>query len=396
MVKYSLDSVKEGMVLGRSVFDPGGRLVLAAGYRLNRPFIQRLADMGYTEVFIEEKGTEEAIPEDIINGELRRQTEGELAQMQQRALRTMDVRDESKEQIENIIRQKSGQFKSVVLTPALRKRISDIIDTLLGSPRSLLSLATMKNMSSYRYRHCLNTTVIALHLGMKFNYNREELEHLGLGVMLMDVGMIAIPKSITEREGPLTAQERAIVNEHPNYGLLLLQRNPSVSPVSMAVAFQHHERQDGTGYPRGMGGTNREPIKRPPTETRGQITRFADIAAVADAYDAMTSDRPYAAARTHDDAVRELLKAAGKQLNTRVVHELIRSIPIYPVGSQIVVRDSINRTHVGCRGVVAQIRHDNPLKPVLILTRNRRGDKLSPPHRLDLAVQHGMKIELVT
>lgn len=395
MIQYSLDDVTENMVLGQSIYGQNGKLILAAGFRMDRKVIDLLKRKDYRSVYIEEPGTETIIPEDIINAQVRREAETDLIKLQDMSETILNVKEESTDKIKKIVEDKSGQFKAVMMAPNIRQRVGSIIESLLSSPRSIMSLSSLKTVSGYRYQHSLNATVIALHLGLKFNYNPKELEELGMGVLLMDIGMIALPKRVLEKEGPLTPDEQKIVREHPNYGYIILQKSQNQMTVSNAIALQHHERQDGTGYPRGIKGTHEKPIKRLISEMSGLIHRYSEIAAVADSYDAMTSTRPYASAKTPAEAIGELLKVSGTQLNKTVVQTLVDTIPIYPVGSRILIENSMNSQLIGYQGVVAEVREDTVSKPVILLLKSKLGDTVSPPIKVDLAQTTGITIRMM-
>jgi len=395
VIKYGIDFIEEGMVLGRSIYGPKNELILAAGFRLTAPIIERLKQLRYFEIYIHEPGTDEVVPEDIVSEQVRREAEAEVSAMQNKATAILAIREESLDQVKKIVEEKSGAFKNIVLAPVLKERLSGIIENILSSPRSLLNLSAIKNMSSYRFQHAINTTVVALYLGLRNNFTLPELELLGMGTMLMDIGMIALPQQMLEKPGPLSQEEMLMVREHPNYGFLILGKNPALSPVVSAISFQHHERQDGAGYPRKLTGTNEIPIKRATFETQAVIHRFAEIAAVADAYDAITTERPHAKVKSPAQAVEELIKVAGSQLNKRIVETLIKSIPLFPVGAHILVSASVNREQVGYQGVVAEVDPEKPDRPVILLIRTKHGKAILPPQKIDMRKQQYLTIEVI-
>ena len=395
MVLYNIENVIEGMIVGQSLYSRNGKMILASGFRLNNEVIKLLKKYDYASIYIEEPGTETVIPEDIINAQIRRETEIDLAKMNDLSSSVIEVREESADTIRKIVEDKSGQFKAIMIKPNIRQRLSSIIESLLSNPRSIVNLSSLKTCSGYRYQHALNTTVIALHLGIKFNYTPKELEELGMGVILMDMGMIAVPKRIQEKEGPLTPEELTIVHEHPNYSYIILQKNQEQLVVSNSVALQHHERQDGTGYPRGIKGTREKPIKRSVAEAHGLIHRYAEIAAVADAFDAMTSNRPYASAKTPAQAIEELIHVADTQLNQSIVQMLVDTTLVYPVGARIEIDNSLTSDLIGCQGVIAEVNEEALNKPVILLTRSRLGQTFSPPVKIDMGQKDGFSIKII-
>lgn len=156
-------------------------------------------------------------------------------------------------------------------------------------------------------RHATNVARISLELGRALGLPRAELVSLGIGALLHDVGKLAVPAELLESPRSLTEDEWAIVRAHSAAGESLVAgylRHPSVR----AVIRWHHERVDGSGYPDGLRGD--------------AIPLVARIVAVADAYDAMVAERPYAAARTPWDAVEEAFACAGRQFDPACVARL--------------------------------------------------------------------------
>jgi putative nucleotidyltransferase with HDIG domain len=148
-------------------------------------------------------------------------------------------------------------------------------------------------------------------LGRRLGLNRAEMQSLEYGALLHDVGKIGIPDAILRKPGSLTTQEWARMRQHPLLGWRLLS-GINFPESAALIVVQHHERWDGRGYPYGLSGT--------------QIDYKARIFAVADAFDAMTSDRVYRVGRSYQEAIDELTRRAGQQFDPQVV-ECFISIP---------------------------------------------------------------------
>ena len=159
----------------------------------------------------------------------------------------------------------------------------------------------------YTAEHSDRIVAIACTVGRALEAARPELAELRLAAPLHDVGKIRVPDSILAKPGPLTTRERAVINHHPEWGAELLACVPGLEVVAGIVRF-HHERWDGAGYPNGLSG------ERIPLASR--------IIAACDAYQAMTSDRPYRRAMSAEQAICELRANAGSQFDPRVVAEL--------------------------------------------------------------------------
>ena len=142
--------------------------------------------------------------------------------------------------------------------------------------------------------------------------DRAQREGLELGALLHDIGEIRVPEAVLRKPGPLTAEERLLVQGHPQAGVEILETVPLLTPA-LDVVGGHHERYDGGGYPQGLKAA--------------EIPLVARIFAVVDALDAMTHDRPYRAARPLPDALDVLKGEAGRQFDPRVVEAALAVPP---------------------------------------------------------------------
>ena len=190
-----------------------------------------------------------------------------------------------------------------------------------------------------------------------------ELEELGMCGILHDVGKIKVPDEILNKPGRLTDEEFLIMQAHTTYGWQLLMANREVPPAAVDVAYTHHERMDGLGYPRKL------PAQRIPFK--------AKIIAVVDAYDAITSDRAYSEGRSSLEALRILFEAKGTQFDETVVLAFIQLIGVYPPGE-------IVELSTGEVGIIIGFETGSKLKPRVLLVLD--ADKQPRPEQvLDLA-----------
>jgi HD-GYP domain-containing protein (c-di-GMP phosphodiesterase class II) len=174
--------------------------------------------------------------------------------------------------------------------------------------KSLLS--ALRAHDPYTYRHSLRTVRLSLLLGRACGVSRNDLRDLSLGAVVHDLGKIFIPGEVLHKEGALDAEEWAAVRRHPADGARLLLGVSSPPGVCRVVA-EHHERLDGGGYPAGLRGD--------------EIDFNARVVAVADAFDAMTSERPYRSAAGFEAAAAELERCAGTQFDPEVVLSFLRT-----------------------------------------------------------------------
>jgi putative nucleotidyltransferase with HDIG domain len=164
---------------------------------------------------------------------------------------------------------------------------------------------------AYTADHANEVAGLAAAVGARLGVSGAELDRLRYGALLHDVGKIGIPGEILRKPGPLSADERERMDEHTAIGARMLERIPFLAPVAPLVRSAH-ERCDGGGYPDGLAGD--------------EIPRGAMIIATCDAFHAMTSNRTYRPAISHDDAIRELEANAGTQFDPLVVAALVAEL----------------------------------------------------------------------
>lgn len=235
----------------------------------------------------------------------------------------------------------------------------------VASGDALLVQALSDDRTTYDLsHHMVNTAIFAIKIGQGGGCRAEELPWLGLAACLHDVGMSTVPRPILEKPGPLTADETTLVRRHPESGFRILQRLGSEFEWLANVALQEHEREDGSGYPRGLKGN--------------EIHEYAKIVGLADAYESLTHFRPHRNKRGAFDAVKELITVQRAKFPDRALKGLIRGLSTFPVGSHV----RLNSMEI------ARIVATNPafpLRPVIEVVAGPRGEPLATPRRVDLA-----------
>ena len=212
--------------------------------------------------------------------------------------------------------------------------------------------------------HLVNVAIFAVKIGQGVGYGEEDLRRLALAGCLHDVGMVSIPRRILEKPGPLSPEELALVRQHPETGSRILQALGSEFEWLATVALQEQEREDGSGYPRGLQGD--------------QIHDYAKIIGLADIYDALIHPRPYQKRRVPCDAVKDIMTSGRRVFPDRILKGLIQGLSTFPVGSLIL----LNSKEVAC---VVATNPALPLRPVVEILTGPQGERLPSPRRVDLA-----------
>ncbi len=245
--------------------------------------------------------------------------------------------------------------------------IDELTELVIEDPTASLWLTRMRERDESMAVHAVNTTVLALTFGAHLGIDRRGLRRLGIGALLHDVGKTTVPRELLEKPDELTDRELARVREYPQAGYELVADSGKVHTESLEVIRLHRERWDGRGYPRGLRGE--------------MIPRKALIVGLADAYDTMTSRRPWAEAVAPDKALHELYANAAREFSVDLVQEFIRCMGIFPVGS-VVELDN------GARGVVVGARPGGGLWPTILMVRTPDGE----PYRKRLLLNLGAEV----
>jgi HD-GYP domain-containing protein (c-di-GMP phosphodiesterase class II) len=256
-----------------------------------------------------------------------------------------------------------AMVKSEVRFSELRRIIQPAIDTVLRNPNAIAWTVFSRKRNSQNYNRSVGTAIWCLLFGRQLQLDREKLEELTMGGMLLDVGNAKIPKSIAATAGPLSVQQQELLRRHVELGLEILACSKGVPDNVANMLRCHHERYDGSGYPDGLRGS--------------RIPVFGRIAAIADCYDAMTSENPYSKPMAAYDAARALNDMRGKEFAAEVVEQFIATIGMFPVGSLVELND-------GSVGVVLEQNPNNVLRPKVMALLDRDRTPLPRPKILEM------------
>jgi len=195
------------------------------------------------------------------------------------------------------------------------KIVDQIIELIFESPASILWLTKTKKPSVYLYEHPVSVCILSLCIGRLMNIPRHDLESLGISALLFDIGNVSIPRNLFESRDKYTGEDIDLVRDHTRLGRKILEGRMDVYAGASEVAYHHHERLDGSGYPLGVKAN--------------QLSLFTRIVSVADVYDAMTSDRYHMSSLIPADVLLHLKKGAGVQFDPDVVSALNAIVNVY-------------------------------------------------------------------
>lgn len=337
--------MKENTFLAQTIYDRDNRILLKKGVRLNENLLKKIEENGIYTIYINDEYSDNEI-EDIIKPELRnaavKSTKDTFDNVEKLATSANNNRNslKSKQLLKNI---EQG-------IQSLNNLSKDIVEEILSNQNLLINLVDIKSLDNYVYQHSVNVGVLSMVLGMELGLNKNELYDLCIGAILHDIGKTFLPKEILYKKSDLTDDEYAIAKQHAQKGYEYLKAHYHLPVVTKIIALQHHERLDGSGYPNGY--------------QENQINKLARIVAIADTYDAMTSDRPYRLALPPNEAIEFIMGSAGRFFDFEMVQVFARKIAPYPVGSLV----KLSNNDVG---VVEEVPPHFPLRPKVKVIRQR-------------------------
>lgn len=249
-------------------------------------------------------------------------------------------------------------------TKQAKSLVADLTENIVRSRNAMIWLTHLKNRDEYTALHCINVCILSISFGTCLNLNKTELNELGLGSLLHDLGKMRIPLEVLNKPGKLTEDEFSKMKQHPLIGYELLSQSEDIPPTSLNIIKYHHERKHGNGYPDGL--------------CEEDIPLFTQIAAIVDVYDAITSDRCYHDSMTPYDALNNMYRWAKNDFNLDLVEQFIKCLGIYPIGSLV----SLSTNEVA---VVISANEKARLRPIVLLIQDRERNYYNTRQLMNLA-----------
>ena len=360
-----LDRVADGALLGRDV--PSGRAdgmpLLRKGAAMTARYRTALVKAGVHAVYVDDPETEGIDPQPAISAETRAEATRAVAATFQCAMDALG----------------SGRPLPPEAIGVLEDVVGRMAEEIGQNPDFALALADLSGADGYTLQHSIDVCALGLLIGQRLYKHSgyvdymgqrswekidRRLTRLGVGLILHDIGKLAIPSAILNKPGKLDPEEWEVMKTHPTAGVDIL-RSDLISPLVKAVVRSHHERWDGNGYPDGKAGT--------------EIHEMARIAAVADVFDAVTSERVYARARPSHFGVRLIREGSGAAFDPEIVGVFSQLVAPFPPGDEIELAD-------GRRGVVARVTEGDLDRPVVRVLGSRSPYEVDLRDEPDLAI----------
>jgi HD-GYP domain-containing protein (c-di-GMP phosphodiesterase class II) len=371
MRRVYIGELKTGDRLGRDVFASADALpLLRAGVRVSDSYRQALQRAGIVSVWIDDGLSDGIEPLEVLKEATK-----------QRA--TAAIQDAFKDVSQSVAK---GAELSAGTVEEMQSVAELIVADVSRSIHSALALNDLAHADGYTLKHSLAVTTLGLSLGLRVmrKYGwidgvgklrrdgiEDRLAHLGVGLLLHDIGKLAVPAAILQKPGPLDDDEWKAMKSHPMLGVQILKKAEGISPLSRAVVRSHHERWNGKGYP--------------DHQSAQEIHQFARIASVADVFDALTSDRAYRRAMPVHEGCEFIISRSGVDFDPEVVDIFKSFVAPWPTGTCVRLSD-------GSTGLVKDVRPEAVRTPVVRIITDAVGGFLSIPHEVDLASSRGLTI----
>lgn len=346
----SIENVRPGVSLGKSIFDSYGRVLLTKGTTLYPQYIKRLRNLKYKSLYIIDGISESVTIDDIVSEETRL----EVFQLTREALMKVSVGDTFEEK-------------------KIKKVVTDVVEEILNNKDIIIHLTDIKSMQDHTFGHSVNVCIMSIMTGISMGYDEQKLMELGTGALLHDIGKAKILEEVNKEER-LTEQVYRLIQKHCEFGWEILKNSDDISIFSAHIALEHHERFDGSGYPRKLSGKG--------------IMEYARIVAVADVYDALASDRPYRDRMLPHEVINYIESKQGTEFDPDIVTKFIPNIAPYPVGSLVILNS-------GMKGIVVTVNKKCPSKPIVKLIYDENGSKIEESYFVNLATEQSVYVSEV-
>lgn len=265
--------------------------------------------------------------------------------------------DNTLDLVETIVSEVKARRK--LKAKAVKTTLKTMINSILRNPDAFMWMKQLKDKDDYSYAHCVDACGLAIAFGRHLGLPAADLENLAVGTLLFDIGKLQLPAELLKKPGRLTDKEYAIIKRHVEFGVLLVGEMEGTNKEIISVVLHHHERHDGTGYPRQIAGH--------------LIPVNGRIAALVDCYDAITSDRPYSKALSSYEAIQLIYDCRDRVFQADMVEQFIQCIGLYPAGTLV----ELSTGEVGIVLAQNRVRRLRP-RVMLILDKNKLAYDFSP------------------
>jgi putative nucleotidyltransferase with HDIG domain len=269
----------------------------------------------------------------------------------------------------------SSEVEGTPDLPGALRTVDGLADAVTQNRTAIVALTAMRNYDNYTFTHMVNVSILTMGQARTLGIEGRLLREFGLSALMHDIGKVRTPKEILNKTEKLTDDEFAIMRRHTVDGAEILRRTPEMPMLAPVVAFEHHLRTDGTGYPQGV--------------RRGSLNLGTMLCSIADVYDAMRSQRQYQQAFPSERILAVLKHKEGALFDQDLVRRFVQLLGIYPPGNLV-------RLSTGEIAVVIQAHAPDPHRPRVRIVMDARGQPLESPRDVNLFEGHGPDAPVVS
>lgn len=258
-----------------------------------------------------------------------------------------------------------------------RGAVDGLRESIVRNPDALMLLSRVREVKSSEFQRAIDVTVYLLAFARELGMSKEDMSVLGLGGLLLDVGKLKLPSELLDKAAAYTAAEYMVLKRHVAYGEMLLCNVPGIPEGAMQMVMQHHEREDGGGYPRGL--------------RTDQISTFGRMAGIVDCYTDLVSPKTQGFPMSPQEALQMIHSWTGRHFHPALVDVFIGSMGIFPPGSLV-------ELNTGEVGIVLSRGRGGRLQPRLLLVLDPKKNRYPTPKPLDLSARpfngYGIQYEI--
>jgi len=350
MHRVDISMLQPGMKLGRSIYNSRADELLVAGVVLTDDYIEKLRELGIAFVWVDD---------------------GLLSEIQEKEAVSVETRVAAMRQVRSIILEAQATGKLLVHPEEVYSTVGELAAQLLGNQNVLFNLVNLHSYDDYLFSHSVNVCILSIMTGITLGYDSTLLADLGVGALLHDLGKIKLPDKILNKPGRLSNHEYAQVKLHTAYGYELIKEARDLGKTPALIALRHHENVNGSGYPFGVSGD--------------RIPEFAQVVAIADRFDAISSNRIYREAFSPREAFEMCAASGNVYFNYDIVKAFLKNIAVYPRGTLVELNN-------GAVALVLDTPKGYPLFPRVRLLSNspaigeRSNEEINLQDRADLYI----------
>jgi putative nucleotidyltransferase with HDIG domain len=370
--RISINKVKLGMFVSDETPGLEEAGLNARGLISRQETLDKLIQAGVSELYIDPnlgKSSPFALPIPANTSSLKSTTA-----LEQERGKAASIYSDARELVGSLMRNvKLGQ--AIELAP-VEELADEINGSILRNSNALMCMAQIREKDEYLLEHSINVALLMSVFTRYLGYSIEDRHQLVTGALLHDIGKIRVPTQILNKPGKLTDDEWQEMRNHVRHGEEVLLKSEGITPIALAICAQHHEKLNGSGYPRGL--------------KEAKITVAGRLASIVDIYDAITADRVYHQGKSPFDTMKILLELASiDHLDKDLTYKFISCMSLYPVGSLVQLSN-------GRLAVVIEVNYDKPKLPTVRCFYNTRSENHEQPKVVVLSSpQSDIKVEKV-